>query len=209
MLIAIMRRMNEDEIRKYWNAEAVNFDAAPDHGLLNNDTKNEWIKLLTSLIPIKSGSILDMGCGTGTLSIILSNLGYKVTGIDLSPNMINIAKQKALQGNITIEFIVGNARKPTFLPASFDLILARHIVWALPEYKGTLKKWSGLLKPGGYFVLIEGYWMTKAGIHQDELIEALPSNFKLLQKKHLSSQELLWGKPVDDERYALVAKKLF
>jgi len=201
--------MNEDEIKKYWDAEAVNFDNAPDHGLLNNDTKNEWVKLLTSLIPIKSGSILDMGCGTGTLGIILSDLGYKVTGIDLSPNMINIAKRKALQKNITLEFIVGNARKPTFPSESFELILARHIVWALPEYKETLKNWSGLLKPGGYFVLIEGYWMTQAGIHQNELIEALPSNFELITEKNLSSQELLWGKPVDDERYALVAKKLF
>jgi ubiquinone/menaquinone biosynthesis C-methylase UbiE len=200
--------MAESEIVEYWDAEAANFDTAPDHGLLDNNTKNEWISLLTSLIPIKSGSILDMGCGTGTLSIILSNLGYQVTGIDLSPNMINIAQQKALQDNVTIEFIVGNARKPTFPSASFDLILARHIVWALPEYKKTLKNWSELLKPGGYFVLIEGYWITQAGIHQNELIKALPSNFELLQKKNLSSQELLWGKAVNDERYVLVAKKL-
>ena len=61
------------------------------------------------------------------------------------------------------------------------------------------------LKPGGRLVLIEGYWNTGAGLHAQEIVEALPTALMNLAVQNLSDQPELWGGAVSDERYAVSA----
>ncbi len=59
---------------------------------------------------LTSGSIIDCGCGTGTLSLLLQAQGYRVTGLDASSDMLEIAQQKARSSGLTIPFVQQDMR---------------------------------------------------------------------------------------------------
>ena len=54
-------------------------------------------------------SVLDLACGTGTVSRLLAGRGYHLNGADLSPGMLAVARQKAVEANLPIDFFVQDA----------------------------------------------------------------------------------------------------
>lgn len=194
-----------EESRQYWNDQAGSFDESPDHGLRDPIVREAWSGLLAAWLPPTPASILDVGCGTGSLSVVLAGLGYKVTGIDLSPAMIALAQEKAAAHGHQIAFQVMDAAFPQFARRQFDVIICRHLLWALPEPQQVLRRWSELLKQPGRLLLIEGYWHTGAGLHAKEIVEMLPPSFNNVSVQNLSDNPNFWGGDVVDERYAVVA----
>lgn len=194
------------EARDIWNAEAAAFDEQPDHGLRDPAVREAWTQLIEAVMPSSQEAILDIGCGTGSLSVVLAQLGHTVTGIDLSPNMIVAAQAKAAAANCTIDFQVMDAAFPQFEAGQFDVVLCRHILFMLPEIDHVLQRWSKLLKPKGRLILIEGFWHTQVGLHPQQILDALPATVISSRVQHLSEQAVLWGKPVADERYMVVAE---
>ena len=70
----------------------------------------------------KKLKILDVGCGTGRHSVELAKRGYSVTGIDLSPQMLERAEQKAKEAKVEVKYQVNDARDLPFVN-EFDLII--------------------------------------------------------------------------------------
>ena len=115
-------------------------------------------------------------------------LGHAVTGLDFSPAMIALAEAKAeaeAQARAACTtpaaspwrrplFHVMNAAEPAFAPASFDVLLCRHLLWALPAPAEVLRRWAALLKPGGRLLLIEGRWHTGSGLPAARLPPCCP-----------------------------------
>lgn len=58
----------------------------------------------------RGGPLLDLACGTGTMAVHLAKLGYQITGVDIVPEMIAWARQKAAKQAISIEWVVADAR---------------------------------------------------------------------------------------------------
>lgn len=205
------KQNNEDyeeklqESREYWNNWAATFDDEPDHGLRNPIILETWTAFLKENIPLADANILDIGCGTGSLSVVLAKLGHTVTGVDLSPSMISLAKEKAETDNLQINFHVMDAAFPQFPDQKFDLIVCRHLLWALPEPKEVLQRWIKLLNSKGHLLLIEGYWKTGAGLHANELTKMLPKALVDISIQNLSDNPNFWGDHVSDERYAIMA----
>lgn len=193
------------ETRQFWDKAAAQFDEAPDHGLRDPLVYKAWADLLKAALPASPGSILDIGCGTGSLSVVLSSLGYAVTGIDFSPEMISLAEAKAARAGYLIKFQVMDAAFPQLSNGQFDAIVCRHLLWALPERKQVLQRWADLLKPAGCLLLIEGNWHTGAGLQANEIIDAFPASLTNFAIQNLSDQPDLWDGPVKDERYAITA----
>ena len=193
------------ESRQYWDDLASSFDDEPDHGLRDSLVLEAWTELLKTWIPAANATILDIGCGTGSLSVILARLGHTVTGIDLSPSMISLARTKAAAYGLEIEFHIMDASHVQFAEHQFDMILCRHLLWALSEPEQVLQRWIKLLKPGGRLILIEGYWRTGAGLHAEEFTEMLPSSFINISVRNLSNDPGFWGGTVTDERYIIIA----
>lgn len=130
-----------------WDAESVTFDEEPDHGLRDPLVRDAWTARLREWLPERPSDVLDVGCGTGSLSLIASERGHRVTGVDLSPPMIDLARAK-LAGR-DAAFLIGDAVAPPVGEQRFDVLLSRHVLWALPDPERVLRHWRGLLRPGG------------------------------------------------------------
>lgn len=196
-----------DHVRREWDQAAATFDQAPDHGLRDPVVRQAWAALLRPYLPTRVAPCLDIGCGTGSLSLLLAEAGQQVTGIDLSPAMVAQARQKAALAGQAIAFTVMEASNPAFPPAHFALILCRHLLWALPEPAQVLAHWAKLLQPGGRLLLIEGFWHTGSGLPTAAVIAALPPALDAVKVVNLVDQPALWGGPVQDERYLVVAER--
>ena len=191
--------------RQYWDDIASSFDDEPDHGLRNPVILAHWTQFLAAWLPSTGINVLDIGCGTGSLSVVLAGLGHKVTGIDLSPKMISLARAKATRHRYQIEFQVMDAAFPQLPRNQFDAIICRHLLWALSEPEQILQRWTEFLKPKGRLLLIEGYWETGGGLYAKDVAAMLPPSFSSFLVQDLSGNPNFWGKAVADERYTIVA----
>ncbi|MPY61652.1 class I SAM-dependent methyltransferase [Streptomyces spongiae] len=189
-----------------WDAEAVTFDDEPDHGLRDPEVRRAWAERLGAWLPALPSDVLDLGCGTGSLSLLAAERGHRVTGVDLSPAMVDLARAK-LAGRAAV-FLVGDAAAPPVGEERFDVVLVRHVLWALPDPERVLRGWSGLLRPGGRLVLVEGVWGTVSpvGIPARRLTGLLAPLAGDIRVETLSDDARLWGREVEDERYAVVAR---
>lgn len=186
--------------QELWDLEAASFDDEPDHGLTDPRTRAAWRDLLVGVLPAAPCRVADLGCGTGTLTRLLTDEGYAVDGLDLSPEMISRARAKVPEATFT----VGDAADPALDGAAYDVVLSRHVLWAMPEPVAAFSRWVSLLKPGGMVVLVEGRWGTGAGLtardaqrivrtaRTDSTVRPLP-------------EAVYWGKDIQDERYLLTS----
>lgn len=202
-----------EKIAAYWDAAAATFDAEPDHGLRSVVVRSAWRERLRQWIPDEGAAVLDVGCGTGSLALLLCELGYHVTGVDLSPSMVDHARRKTAGHDAT--FVVGDAGDASAPPVTgpFSVVLCRHLLWTLPSPVTALRRWLRMLRPGGHLVLIEGRWNMSpepsrmpwwGGVPADVLSAAVAPLVARVHIEHLTDP-LLWGKEITDERYVLLA----
>ncbi|MFF1628174.1 class I SAM-dependent methyltransferase [Streptomyces sp. NPDC058246] len=188
-----------------WDAESATFDEEADHGLRDPVVRDAWAARLRTWLPERATDVLDLGCGTGSLSLLASEGGHRVTGVDSSPDMVGLARAK-LAGR-DAAFLVGDATSPPIGEQRFDVLLCRHVLWTLPDPERVLRHWRGLLRPQGRFVLVEGVWgvLSPVGIAADRLTALLDPLVTHIRVEPLSGDARLWGREVEDERYAVVA----
>jgi len=103
--------------------------------------------------PVKS--ILDVGCGTGGHSLLLAKRGYDVSGVDLSPHMLSIAKEKAAEEGLSLKLKEGDARSFEF-GEKFDAVVSMFAVMGYQitneDIDKAFKRVREHLKSGGLFV---------------------------------------------------------
>ena len=202
-----------DAIREYWDGQAEDFDREADHGLLDPGVRRAWAELILPLIPVPGSDVADLGCGTGSLSMLLAEAGHRVRGLDLSARMVDAARAKAARAAeaavgrppVAVEFLQGDASEPPYAPSDCDVVVARHVLWALPNPGAALGRWTRLLRGPGTMVLVEGLWGAGAGIP--------PAECRELVLRHRHDAEVvpltdpaLWGKEISDERYLILSR---
>jgi ubiquinone/menaquinone biosynthesis C-methylase UbiE len=195
--------MTSDEAA-YWDAAASDFDTEPDHGLLDAEVRGAWRALLLPLLPPGPARVADLGCGTGTVSVLLAEAGYDVTGLDFSAAMVSAAQAKAAGAGVEARFVVGDASDPQLDAGGFDVVLSRHVLWALPEPDLALDRWITLLAPGGRLVLVEGRWSTGAGLASEQVMSIVRRVREEADLRMLDDARL-WGREITDERYLVVS----
>jgi ubiquinone/menaquinone biosynthesis C-methylase UbiE len=193
------------ETSKFWDDQVASFDDEPDHGLRDPAVREAWRLLLRSVLPARPAHIADLGCGTGSLAVLLAEDGHQVIGIDLSARMIAAAIGKASEARVAATFRQGDASFPELDASSFDAVVVRHLTWALPAPDDALRRWTTLLRAGGRLVLIEGRWSTGAGITARQLADIVRPIIPDVEVRPLTDQAL-WGAPIIDERYVLIAR---
>ncbi len=144
-----------DSVRQYWDADAATYDRSPDHGVATPTERAAWSAALVRLLPPPPSRVLDVGAGTGFLSLTAARLGYQLTAVDLSPGMLGYLRAAAEREELPIEIIEGGAEQPP--PGPFDAVIERHLLWTLPDPAAALSAWRRAA-PRGRLVLFEGLW---------------------------------------------------
>lgn len=112
-------------------------------------------KLFKKYLLKKPKTILDLGCGTGNHDFILAKKGYMVTGVDLSGEMLKIAKKRRKEMNLKVDFFKGDIRKVN-LKKRFDVVISMFAVIGYQisndDLEKALKTAFNHLKKGGLFV---------------------------------------------------------
>jgi len=193
-------------MREDWDREADTFDDDPDHGLRDPVVRAAWDALLAPLLPQAPATVLDLGCGTGSLSVLLAERGYDVTGVDLSPRMIERARSKVAAHQVSVRLLVGDASDARGVATANQVVLARHLLWALPDPAAALDRWRTLLAPGGTLVLVEGLWGTGAGLPSADVLALVQARFRDARLRMLTDPAL-WGRAITDERYLVTARR--
>jgi len=145
-------------VRQHWSRRAADFDQEASHGLLTDGQARAWRRLISDLAGAAPLDVLDIGCGTGFLSLLFAAERHRVTGVDMAPTMLARARDKAEAQGLTIRFIEADAETLDLAAGSQDLIVERHVIWTLPHPETALGTWRRLLRPGGRLILIEGHW---------------------------------------------------
>ncbi|GAB3392047.1 class I SAM-dependent methyltransferase [Humibacter soli] len=187
--------------RELWDDAAETFDDAADHGLADPRTRAAWRDLLLEALPGAPARVADIGCGTGTLTRLLTDAGYLVDGLDFSPEMVRRARQKVPEAR----FVIGDAAAPGLDRAGYDVVLCRHVLWAMPDPALAVRRWVELLKPQGVMVLIEGRWGS-AGLTAREAQRIVLGSRREASVRSMS-EPIYWGKVIDDERYMIASRR--
>ncbi|MFN8484798.1 MAG: class I SAM-dependent methyltransferase [Anaerolineae bacterium] len=102
------------------------------------------------------GAILDLAPGPGYLAIEVAKLGdFRVVGLDVSKTFVNIARQKAAEAGVQIDFQEGNASQMPFADDSFDLIVCRAAFKNFADPIGAMNEMYRTLRPGGKGLIMD------------------------------------------------------
>ena len=114
------------------------------------------VKMLTSHLH-QAQSVLELGCGTGYFTRELAVTGAQISAIDISPELLEVAKQECSSENVRFE--IQNAYAMTFPDETFDSVVGSGVLHHL-EIEAALKEIQRVLKPGGSIYFTEPNMMN-------------------------------------------------
>jgi len=77
------------------------------------------------------------------------------------------------------------------------------VLWAMSDPADALRRWAGLLRPGGRLVLVEGLWSNGAGLRAEQTVDLVEGLGRHAELARLSDPSY-WGREIDDDRYAVL-----
>ncbi|MGF1493938.1 MAG: class I SAM-dependent methyltransferase [Microcoleaceae cyanobacterium] len=184
---------------------AVSYDPITQCVLPPNET---WIRQgVVDAIQGQPRRILDLGCGTGSTTLLLKQKfpDAEVIGLDLSPQMLIVADIKAREAGLEIQWCHGLAEQTRFPNVSFDLVTASLLFHETPPEisQAILNESFRLLRAGGEVVILDGNqktlrqteWLTN--IFEEPYIQAYAENsvdawLSRANFAHIRTQEWWW-----------------
>ncbi|MBE6909775.1 MAG: class I SAM-dependent methyltransferase [Ruminococcaceae bacterium] len=152
------------ENKAYWTQRAPSYSEI-NRSELSSQSRVVWRDTICEQIRARFPGraprelrVLEVGTGPGFFAIILTEAGYRVTAVDLTPSMLAEAKKNAGALAGEIEFLEMNAEALTFADESFDVVLSRNLTWDLPHPEDAYREWHRVLKPGGLLLSFDANW---------------------------------------------------
>jgi len=106
---------------------------------------------------------LDLGCGTGRVAELLAETGATVVGIDLSPDLIETAKERAAARGLTIDYHAGDCENLEGIEdAAFDAVGSSVGIVFSPDHEASARELARVTKPGGRIALAN--WAPGPGV---------------------------------------------
>lgn len=136
----------EHESEKQWDSRASSWNSR-SRGMWENGSRKDIVPFIKDFIPIGS-SVCDLGCGDGMGSEKLTQAGYEVTGIDVSEEMLEIARNNP--GNSNVTFHKANLSETGMQEGFFDAVMAINSLEWTKSPLASLGEISRIVKPGGY-----------------------------------------------------------
>jgi SAM-dependent methyltransferase len=108
--------------------------------------------------------VLDVGCGTGNATIPAAKLGARVTGLDSSPGLIEIARELGADAMVEVDWIVGDAQAMPFEDDSFDRVISIFGHMFAPDHRASADELKRVCRPGGRIAI--ACWTPEGNIGQ-------------------------------------------
>ncbi len=149
---------HKEQVREYFDTDAQHYEDRRYTSEYRNCHQYSYLvrKMhVLNLLEKPAGSILDIGCGPGIYTKELLERDFRVTGIDISPKMIERARGK-FSGEIergTVTFSAGEIYDLEGMEGVFDAALCIGVISYIPLLGRFLDKLNSLLKPGGYAII--------------------------------------------------------
>jgi ubiquinone/menaquinone biosynthesis C-methylase UbiE len=148
----------KQQVAAHWNRRAAYFDEDFGHSIRTPAERAAWDRIFDVILPAAGAlEALDIGCGTGFLSLELAARGHRVTGVDFAPSMIAQARKKAAERQAVISYEEADAEQLPFAAASFDIVVSRHLLWTLPHPERAMDEWIRVLRPGGRLIVVDSH----------------------------------------------------
>lgn len=120
-------------------------------------------RALIDLCPVNANShVIEIGCASGKTACYLARrYGCSVTGVDILPGMVELAKARARAEGVTgkVDFMVGDAQKLPVGDDLFDIVLGEFITALVDDKEGAIREYIRVAKPGGTIGLNEATWL--------------------------------------------------
>lgn len=157
--------------------------------------KKELEDLVHRLPP--GSAVLDAGCGSGYASLFLARRGFRVTGIDISKQMLRLAKRKVPGAT----FLRMDMRKIDLPEKGFDGVVCLYAIFHVPRrsHQSILFRFGSLLKRGGFLMVLMG-WDDYVGFEDDYLAKGTSMYWSYFDKEtnlgmiKKAGFEIVWAK---------------
>ena len=153
-----------EENKSYWTGRAFGYSEV-NRTELATAQRHRWSDCLRTEISRhfpgmepEELRVLEVGAGPGFFAILLCEMGYDVTAIDLTPAMLNEAKKNAGALAGRIRFLEMDAEGLDFADGSFDVVVSRNLTWNLPRPENAYAEWVRVLQPGGLLLNFDANW---------------------------------------------------
>ena len=151
----------DEFIQSYFDKGCESFNAYTNTSFTNKKERRCWQKLYSEVFDGDGKDVLNVGCGPGTEALVLADMGFRVTGLDFSTNMVETARYNSEKYGVKYGVILGDAMDLPFKNDSFDFIASNYALWAIPDPEKSMKEWLRVLRPGGKVAYVEGVWNLK------------------------------------------------
>jgi SAM-dependent methyltransferase len=180
-------RVNQDQVnqeqRKLWNGAAGSAWVEAQQ-LLDQMFQPFEDRLVEAVVASGARNVLDVGCGTGAIPLAVArrlNGAGRSAGIDISQPMIALARERAVQTGLDVEFIVGDAQAHEFAGPPFDMIISRFGVMFFADPVRAFSNLRAAASPGATLRCMvfrspaENPFMTAAERAAAPLLPGLPA----------------------------------
>jgi SAM-dependent methyltransferase len=130
--------------------------------------------------------LLDVACGTGNATIPAARAGARATGLDFSPDLLAIARERASDAMVEVDWVEGDAQDLAFDDASFDRVISMFGHMFAPDHKRTADEMLRVCRPGGTIAV--ACWTPDGSMGR--MVRALA---ELVPPPPGSTPPLLWG----------------
>lgn len=137
------------DAQKFWDKAAEKYAKSP----IGDMDSYEYTMARTKTYLKENDRVLEVGCGTGSTALLLSENAAHITASDLSGNMIAIAKRKALEQDVSnVSFVASDLFGDAIGKRTYDVVLALNLIHLVKDTPAAMQRFSDLVAPGGYFI---------------------------------------------------------
>jgi SAM-dependent methyltransferase len=189
-------------LREHWDRQAdawARFARTPGHDAFHEEFN---LPAFLELLPPPGRATLDLGCGEGRVGAELARRGHRVTGIDSSPEIVELARERH-------EAVVGDAAALPFDDASFDLVIAYMSLMNMDDLDAVVREVARVLVPGGRLCSSDIHPINVGTFEEEEpdspfvirgsYVDPEP---KLWKSDRDGIQMTFWDQPIPLERYS-------
>jgi 2-polyprenyl-6-hydroxyphenyl methylase / 3-demethylubiquinone-9 3-methyltransferase len=176
---------------RWWDPEG---EMRPLHDL--NPVRLDYVE---SAGPLAGREIIDVGCGGGLLAEALARKGARVTGLDLAPELLQVAELHALESGIPVAYRLESAEQHAEQNAGrYDMATCMEMLEHVPDPGSVVAALAALVRPGGDVFLSTINRTPRAYLHAvlgaEYLLRLLPTGTHTYEKFIRPSELAAWGK---------------